>query len=87
MSETQSQWGVAWDTFMSTYIEKYHKQTDELITYHQFIQKLMLKGANWQNYDYQFRVDRAYSICQWDTVRSDLECDVYAINSQYNQKH
>ena len=52
-------------------------QLQQMITYHHNIINLMNGGANWRTYDFQYRVDREYQQCPWDTVRVDLERDAY----------
>ena len=74
---SEIQWGMAWDIYMAIYLEKYQDQLQQMITYHHNIMKLMNGGANWRTYDFQFRVDREYQQCPWDTVRVDLERDAY----------
>ena len=81
---SESQWGMAWNTYMSIYLKKYPHELDQMITYHQNIQKLMQRGANWRSYDFQFRVDREFDQCKWDVVRMDLERDAYQTHNGMN---
>ena len=71
------EWNQAWDTYMSIYLKKYPEQLDQMLTYHQHIQRMMARQANWRTYDYHFRVDREYVQFTWDTVRADLEWEAY----------
>ena len=79
---SEIQWGMAWDTFMSVYLKKRPEESEQLVTYHQNVQKRMSRGANWRIYDSQFRIDREYDQCRWDTVRIDLERDAYYNNNK-----
>ena len=58
-------------------LKKYPEQLDQMLTYHQHIQRMMARQANWRDYDYHFRVDREYVQFNWDIVRPDLERDAY----------
>ena len=62
---------------MSVYLKSYPEQLDQMLTYHQHIQRMMARQANWRDYDYHFRVDREYVQFDWDIVRPDLERDAY----------
>ena len=71
------EWNQAWDSYMSVYLKRYPEQLDQMLTYHQHIQRMMARQANWRDYDYHFRVDREYVQFDWDIVRPDLERDAY----------
>ena len=63
---------------MSVYLQKFPNQLEKMLTYHQLIQWMMSKQANWQYYDYHFRVDREYIQFDWETVRPDLDRERYS---------
>ena len=71
-------WNIAWDSYMSVYLQKFPNQLEKMLTYHQHIQRMMSKQANWRYYDYHFRVDREYIQFDWDTVRPDLDRETYS---------
>ena len=76
---SEFEWNQAWDNYMAIYLAKYPKDLNPMLSYHQNIQKMMAKQANWRDFDNQFRTDREYIRCSWDTIRADLEREAYAV--------
>ena len=81
----ENEWNLAWDTYVSVYLQKYPGELQAMLTYHQNVTKLMLRKAYWRDYDIQFRIDREYSNYPWDIVRTDLERDAYYSGNNNNQ--
>ena len=75
---TENQWGIAYATYMSVYLEKYPEDLTDMLSYQQQIQRMMQRKANWRYYDFRFRSDREYSLYKWNMIRQDLERDAYA---------
>ena len=70
---TEIEWCTAWDDFLAVYTQKHPHHLTDLITYSRHINELMQTGADWQQYDHQFRVDREYSLCSCAAVCVDLQ--------------
>ena len=80
-----SQWSQAWDVFVAIYCTKksHLNEIQSLMTYGRDVKKLAAQGADFINYDKQYRMDREQTRCSWDTVRYDLKDD-YARGRSYN---
>ena len=78
----ESDWTMAFDTYVAVYVQKYPEQLQDLLTYGNTIKRMMNSGQQWWHYDKQFRVAREYSHCSWATVRVDL---IMQMNSRDNQ--
>ena len=74
---SESEWLMAWNTYMAVYLEKFPKEVHRMLTYQKNIQKMMTKNANWRQFDLKFRQERAYGNIPWHAIRPDLERDAY----------
>ena len=68
----ESDWTMAFDTFVAVYVQKFPEQLQDLLTYGNTIRKMISSGQAWWYYDRQFRIAREYSQCSWATMRVDL---------------
>ena len=77
----EREWGRAWDDYIAIYTRRYPEQLWDLLTYGKFIKNMMDMGHNWSYYDSNFRKDREFSLCNWTTIRIDLQ--IQASKSYY----
>ena len=68
---------MAWGVYMAIYLQKYTSELNSMLSYQEYIHKLMRQQARWWAYDKQFRIDKEHARCSWDTIRPDLERDAY----------
>ena len=57
---------------MALYLRAFPNEATNLIFYSLSIKKLMKKGANWRNYDHDFREQKGFWHYAWTTPRADL---------------
>ena len=74
---TETEWSMAWGVFMAIFLEKHKQGLNAMMSYQEYIHKLMRRQARWWAYDRQFRIDREHAMYPWDTIRSDLERDAF----------
>jgi hypothetical protein len=75
---TFQQWNIAYDVYMSVYIETALSRSDmsllikDMLTYRKEVEALHSSGRDWFNFDHHFRMDRELNHCRFSTVRHDL---------------
>ena len=65
---SEREWCSAFDDFVAIYVRKHPEEMQDLLSYSKFVKKLMAAGDNWHHYDYNFRVDREHSLCNWSRI-------------------
>jgi hypothetical protein len=65
------QWEDAFLVYMAVYTER-HSVCPAMCTYMRDVKDMARRGANFQHYDQQFRIERAATHWTWDTVHQGL---------------
>ena len=70
---TEREWCNAFDIYLAVYTTKFPNQLQMMLTYGQFIKRMMARNEDWAYYDHHFRLSREHSLCCWTTIRIDLQ--------------
>lgn len=68
---TLQQWEDAFLVYMAVYTER-HSVCPQMCTYMRDVKDLARRGANFLYYDEQFRIERATTHCNWESVHTGL---------------